>query len=210
MLVMKIDFFRCMLSRARLCTRNPDGSMTDKLVNQVRPMVYFCDEFGSIVTTGDETGEASFLDKVREFKCSCLLGTQSLTMLHKAVKETEVDAIMTNAAISVFLRNKDIKTNDYASKVLGQRIKVTPNLSQGAMEGFMSDGPKSGGSRGYSTTYAEVPRFDQADFNGLTDGQAVVSLNPRFGKNRVQKLQFKGRAIPDPDQSPGWGVPICL
>ena len=118
-LVMKIDFFRCMLSRRRLCKRPPGEKMGKELVNQDRPMVYFVDEFASIVTTGDDTGEAGFLDKVREFGCACILGTQSIPMLLKKISENEVDAIMTNTAITGAWES--------AAMVRGRFPLVTPN-----------------------------------------------------------------------------------
>ena len=208
MLVMKIDFFRCMLSRPRLHKRDATGKFLPELVNQIRPMVYFCDEFASVVTTGAETGEAGFLDKVREFKCSCILGTQSIPMLLKTLQDNEVDAILTNTAIKIFLRNTDIKTNEFASKLLGTKTKVNANLNQGAMETVFGEGSRPVGSRAYTTSYSKEARFDIGDFTKLQKGQAIVCINPRFGKNQMQKLSFKGKFIPKPDSSPGWGVPV--
>lgn len=203
----KIDFFRCMLSRPRLSVRNPDGTQGSKVVNQERPMSYFCDEFASIVSTGDETGEAGFMDKVREFKCGCLLGTQSIPMLLKKISEHEVDAILTNTACKLFLRNTDVKTNEYASKILGSEIKVNANLNQGAAESIFSEADRPIGTRPFSTNYSRGARFDVGDFTKLQKGQAIVVLNPRFGKNQIQKLSFKGKAIPAPDATPPWNLP---
>lgn len=203
----KIDFFRCMLSRPRLTIRNPDGSQGDRIVNQERPMSYFCDEFASIVSTGDETGEAGFMDKVREFKCGCLLGTQSIPMLLKKISEHEVDAILTNTACKLFLRNTDVKTNEYASKILGSEIKVNSNLNQGAAESVFGENDRPIGTRPFSTNYSRGARFDVGDFTKLQKGQAIVVLNPRFGKNQIQKLSFKGKAIPAPDATPPWTLP---
>lgn len=203
----KIDFFRCMLSRPRLTVRNPDGTQGEALVNQERPMSYFCDEFASIVSTGDETGEAGFMDKVREFKCGCLLGTQSIPMLLKKISEHEVDAILTNTACKLFLRNTDIKTNEYASKILGSEIKVNANLNQGAAESVFGEGERPVGSRAFSTNYSRGARFDVGDFTRLQKGQAIVVLNSRFGTNQIQKLSFKGKAAPPMDSSPPWALP---
>jgi type IV secretory pathway TraG/TraD family ATPase VirD4 len=205
MLCLKIDFFRCMLSRPRLFQRDASGAYTDTLVNQVRPVIYFCDEFGSVITTGEETGEAGYLDKVREFRGSCLLGTQSISRLLTKVPETEIDSILTNTAIKIFLGNDDLKTNDYASKILGDRIRVNANLNQGAMEGFLSDKGKTG-SRDFTTTSQKEAKFSGADFGRLQKGHAIVSLNKRFGKRRVQRLNFKGKPLAPPDTSPGWSV----
>jgi hypothetical protein len=203
----KIDFFRCMLSRPRLAVRNPDGTSGNRIVNQERPMSYFCDEFASIVSTGDETGEAGFMDKVREFKCGCLLGTQSIPMLLKKISEHEVDAILTNTACKLFLRNTDVKTNEYASKILGSEIKVNANLNQGAAESMFSEAERPIGARAFSTNYSRGARYDVGEFTKLQKGQAIVVLNPRFGRNQIQKLSFKGKAIPAPDANPPWTLP---
>jgi hypothetical protein len=203
----KIDFFRCMLSRPRLTKRNPDGTKGTEVVNQVRPMSYFCDEFASIVSTGDETGEAGFMDKVREFKCGCLLGTQSIPMLLKKISEHEVDAILTNTACKLFLRNTDVKTNEYASKILGSEIKVNANLNQGAAESVFGEGERPVGTRPFSTNYSRGARYDVGDFTKLQKGQAIVVLNSRFGRHQIQKLSFKGKAIPTPDETPPWQIP---
>lgn len=203
----KIDFFRCMLSRPRLSIRNSDGTQGNRVVNQDRPMSYFCDEFASIVSTGDETGEAGFMDKVREFKCGCLLGTQSIPMLLKKISEHEVDAILTNTACKLFLRNTDVKTNEYASKILGSEIKVNANLNQGAAESIFSEADRPIGTRPFSTNYSRGARYDVGEFTKLQKGQAIVVLNSRFGKNQIQKLSFKGKAIPAPDPNPPWDLP---
>lgn len=203
----KIDFFRCMLSRPRLTKRNPDGSKGADGVNQVRPMSYFCDEFASIVSTGDETGEAGFMDKVREFKCGCLLGTQSIPMLLKKISEHEVDAILTNTACKIFLRNTDVKTNEYASKILGSEVKVNANLNQGAAESIFGEGDRPVGNRPFTTNYSRGARYDVGDFTKLQKGQAIVVLNSRFGRHQIQKLSFKGKAISAPDTTPPWNMP---
>lgn len=197
-LVLKIDFFRAMLSRARLTRRNVDGTMSKIPINQVRPMSYFCDEFASVVTTGDETGEAGFMDKVREFKCACLLGTQSLPMLLKKMTDNECDAIMTNTAFKIFLRNTDQKTNKFASDLLGTEIKVHATINQSAAEHTFSEN-KAIGHRPFTTSHQKGARYDVGDFTKLLMGNAIVCLNPRFGKNQIQKVQFGGRSIEPPD-----------
>ena len=52
-------------------------------MNQDRFIFYFSDEFGSVATTGNDTGEADVMDKVREFKCGFMLGFQSFAILKK-------------------------------------------------------------------------------------------------------------------------------
>jgi len=207
-LVMKIDFFRCMLSRKRLTTRDAAGKPTDKMVNQERPMAYFADEFGSIVTTGSDTGEAGFMDKVREFKCACLLGLQSYPTLTAKVPETEAKTIVANTALKVFLRNPEQDTNKLASEMCGTEVKVNATLSQDP--GEMRLGPKNPGQRDYSTSYSKGSRVDSGSFTTLQDGEAVVILPARFKKNMIQKIQFIGHPINPPDAEDLFPLPTCI
>lgn len=186
-LVMKMDFFRAMLGRPRLL--NPAG----ETVNQERPMVYFCDEFATVASSGEDTGEAGFLDKVREFRCACILGVQSLPMLYRRLDENEVDALLTNTAIKIFLNNTDVKTNDYASRVFGTEIKVT-----GSMEADGSSSIWPGGAldrRRIQTQHSRGERVRPGDFTRLRRGEAYVRLNPRFEDNQMRRVVFAGRAI---------------
>jgi len=195
-LVMKMDFFRAMLRRPRL--RNRGGTR----VNAERPMVYFCDEFATVASSGDDTGEAAFMDKVREYRCACLLGIQSLAMLHRRLPPDEVDALMTNVAIKVFMNNTDPRTNEYAAKMLGTEIKVHGSLSpeSGLRNGFP-------GARDFQTHHTREDRVRPSDIARLRRGEAYVRLNPRFDRHQVQRVQFSGRAITDPDGGRGRPVP---
>ncbi len=183
-LVMKIDFFRTTLNRSRLKIL-PEN----RLVNQERNLIYLCDEFGSVATTGDQTGEASFLDKVREYRCSCILAMQGLPSLLRKFSEQEVDALMQNCGMKIFLRNDDPKTNDYASRALGSEIKVRLNQNQGAMEHWI-DSKKKWGSRGYSTSYEKAARFSSDQFVTFRIGEGVLRLPARFGDLMVRQVRF--------------------
>ncbi|MFZ5806062.1 MAG: type IV secretory system conjugative DNA transfer family protein [Verrucomicrobiota bacterium] len=187
-LIMKVDFYRAVLSRKVTYIKDAQTG-TERLINQDRPLTYFCDEFASIASTGDTTGEAGFLDKCREYKCACVLAVQSKPMLLKKLKEPEVDAILTNCGIKIFMRNTDQKTTEMASKVLGNEIKVNPYSTQSMTEhAMMLDKPI--GSRGFSSSYQRQPRFDPTKFAELKNGEAIVKLNPRFGRNQTKKVAF--------------------
>jgi hypothetical protein len=58
----KMDFFRNIFLRRRLhaCDKRTDPVL-DRFV------FYFSDEFGSVATTGNNTGEADIMEKAREF-----------------------------------------------------------------------------------------------------------------------------------------------
>lgn len=183
-LVLKNDFFRTVLNRPRLWNREEN-----RRVNQERHLIYLCDEFGSIATTGDQTGEASFLDKVREYRCSCILAMQGLPSLLRKFSVQEVDALLQNCGIKVFLRNDDPSTNEYASRALGSEIKVRLNQNTGATEHWM-DPNKKWGSRAYSTSYERASRFSSDQFVSFRVGEGVLRLPARFGDQMVRKVHF--------------------
>ena len=183
-LVMKIDFFRTTLNRSRLRIL-----LEKRMVNQDRNLIYLCDEFGSVATTGDQTGEASFLDKVREYRCSCILAMQGLPSLLRKFSEQEVDALLQNCGLKIFLRNDDPKTNDYASRALGSEIKVRLNQNQGAMEHWI-DSKRKWGSRGYSTSYEKGARFSSDQFVTFRIGEGVLRFPARFGDLMVRRVRF--------------------
>lgn len=191
-LALKMDYFRAVLMRKRL--KIPDGS---RLVNQDRQLMYFCDEFASVASTGPNTGEAGFMDKCREFHCSCVLGAQSFTGLAGRLPENEILSILSNTATTIFLRNPDEKTNELASKRAGLREKVQINFSSGATEVMFSENANK--NRGYSTSYQKAPRFEPEVFTKLLDGECVICMPPRFGEQSIQRLRFKGRVIENPD-----------
>ena len=158
-------------------------------------MTYFCDEFASIASTGETTGEAGFLDKVREYKCCCILGLQSIPMLLKRFPQPEVDAILTNCANKIFLRNSDPRTTEIASKVFGTEFKVNLNRGHTAIEMALNlDMPV--GKEGYTSTYSLGNRIEPGDFSRLKDGVAHLKLNPRFGRKQMIKAAFIGHPIP--------------
>ncbi len=183
-LVLKIDFFRMTLNRPRLI-----DIQENRLVNQERDLIYLCDEFGTIATSGDQTGEASFLDKVREYRCSCILAMQGVPSLLRKIPEMEVETLLQNCGIKIFLRNDDPKTNDYASRALGSEIKVRLNQNQGATEHWM-DSQKKWGARSYSTSYERSLRYSSDHFVSLRVGEGVLRLPARFGAFMVRQVRF--------------------
>lgn len=197
-LIMKVDFFRSVLSRKVLFIDDPANPGKQRKVNQDRPLTYFCDEFASIATTGDTTGEAGFLDKCREYKCACILATQSTPMLLKKLQESEVDAILTNCGVKIFLRNSDHKTTEMASKILGTEIKVAANNTMSAEEEVFKMNPQAG--RGYSTSYNRAPKFDPSRFPKLKNGEIIYMLNPRYGKNQTGQAQMSLHPIDSIDK----------
>jgi hypothetical protein len=201
-LAIKIDFFRLTLARATLCRVSENGvPVVGSLVNQDREGFYFAEEFGTIATTGQSTGEASYFDKVREFRVSCFAAAQSLAVLNKRLPEHEVNAILSNTAFKVFLRADCIQTMKFASEVMGLSYKVHANLNAGAAEAFFDDS-KPFGTQGFTTNYSKASRFDPPVFSELARGEAIVKLPPRFAPRNVFRVHYRGCKISPPKNCP--------
>jgi len=207
LLAMKMDWFRTTLSRPDLDKIDASGNILyGKKVNQKRFGFYFCDEFGTVVTVGDTTGEAGYLDKVRKFDIACILGAQSLTVLYKRIPEVEAEAIFSNAAYKSFLRNTCIKTQEFASKMMGTEIKVSANMNQSATETFFSH-DKPMGHEGFTTSYQKGAVYEPGDFGKLGKGEAIIMLPPKFAPDTVHRVQYAGHPVADPSGGKGPAVP---
>ena len=185
----KIDFFRNILLRQRLTARDGFGRELERLVNQERFIFYFSDEFGSVATTGNDTGEADVMDKVREFNCGFLLGFQSFAVLKKKLSEPEIDAIMTNVRTVACLANNDTHTNEYCSKRFSDIVKANGTLNRGALHSALNT--TTPGDRDYTTHFTRGARVEPSKFQTLGKGEAYVVLPSRYANQRFLRVHFK-------------------
>lgn len=185
----KIDFFRNILLRQRLMARDGFGRELDRLVNQERFIFYFSDEFGSVATTGNDTGEADVMDKVREFKCGFMLGFQSFAVLKKKLPDHEIDAIMTNVRTVACLANNDTQTNEYSSKRFSEIVKANGTLNRGALHSALNS--TTPGDRDYTTHFTRGARVEPSKMQNLITGEAYVVLPSRYATQRFLRVNFK-------------------
>ena len=185
----KIDFFRNLLLRRRLTARDAYGRELERLVNQDRFIFYFSDEFGSVATTGNDTGEADIMDKVREFNCGFLLGFQSFAVLQKKLIQPEIDAIMTNVRSMICLANTDTATNEFCSRRFSEIIRANATLNRGALHSALNT--TTPGDRDYTTHFTIAPRVEPSRFQTLDKGEAYVVLPQRYGIQRFLRATFK-------------------
>lgn len=88
-----------------------------------RPSFFVCDEFQVFFTTGQGKGDADFFERSRESNHVNIIATQNLQALFKTTDRKEpVQNMLGNCAVKLFLRNTDSETNEYASKMFGQRM----------------------------------------------------------------------------------------
>jgi Type IV secretory pathway, VirD4 components len=199
-LALKMEFFSTVLTRSRRF--RPDGTQ----INQDRPILYFSDEFPTVASVGEYTGESGFLDKCRKYHCTCVLAAQNFNGLYRKLSEQDINSILANATTSLFLRNKDEKTREIASRQGGEIYKGSTNFTADSTQAFFAGNDNPQG-RGYSTSYARTPRFPPDFFLTLEDGEGLLTLPPRFGPNAIQVVQLEGTEIKDPDGGKGLPVP---
>ncbi|VVM06229.1 hypothetical protein MAMC_01001 [Methylacidimicrobium cyclopophantes] len=188
-LLLKLDFFRTVLARKVLKKEDKTS------INQERPVIYLCDEFATVATTGDWTGERGFFDKAREYRCACIVAFQSLAVLEGRLPKPEIDSILTNTATMIFLRNPHTETNEFASRLFGEVDRSDGYLARGTQE-LLFDLNKPIASQDFQINFRKEPLYSPYVFPKLKDGEAIVKLHPRFGKRSFKRVQFLLHLIP--------------
>ncbi|ACD83226.1 type IV secretory system conjugative DNA transfer family protein [Candidatus Methylacidiphilum infernorum] len=187
-ILLKLEFFRSVLSRKQL-------KIGARSINQKRPVIYLCDEFATVATTGDWTGERGFFDKAREYQCGCIIAFQSLALLESRMIRSEIEAILTNTATVIFLRNPHFETNEYASRLFGEIERSDGYLYRGTQE-LLFDLSKPIAHQDFQIQFRKEPIYPPYVFSRLKDGEAIVKLHPRFGKKSIKRVQFLLHLIP--------------
>jgi hypothetical protein len=93
---LKSLYFRCIMERC----------------DMQRPIAYFADEFQRFVTTDEETGEHTFLDRCRAYRVNTILATQSMAALSAATSRSvhgvsALSSILVNTPTKVCFRTTD-------------------------------------------------------------------------------------------------------
>ncbi|CAB4243577.1 Type IV secretory pathway, VirD4 component [Methylacidimicrobium sp. AP8] len=188
-LLLKLDFFRAVLARKTLMKEDKTP------INQERPVIYLCDEFATVATTGDWTGERGFFDKAREYRCACIIAFQSLAVLEGRLPKPEIEAILTNTATMIFLRNPHTATNEFASRLFGEVDRSDGFLSRGTQE-LLFDLNKPIAAQDFQINFRKDLLYSPYVFPKLKDGEAIVKLHPRFGRRSFKRVQFLLHLVP--------------
>jgi len=93
--------------------------------NKKRPVAYVCDEFQRFITGDPESGEQSFLDRCRAYRGICVLATQSIASIQKALSDTGepsvescISIILNNTGTKMFFRNTDTETQNRLKAII--------------------------------------------------------------------------------------------
>jgi hypothetical protein len=182
--LLKLEFFREVLKR-------PD---------KARPSFFLCDEFQSFFTVGAGKGDADFFERSRQSRHANVIATQNLPALLKqaGTAEIAVENLLGHCAVKIFLRNSDHKTNEYASKLFGQRIEELVNTSE-SQSGTMASGQlgsSSSTSAQYSAKVKEeafVELAQPSEPDGIAYAETIVHLGSRA---RVSEERLRWRVHP--------------
>ncbi|MDE1169831.1 MAG: TraM recognition domain-containing protein [Verrucomicrobium sp.] len=192
--LLKMDYFRATVARQALG------------LQMERPVFYLVDEFATVATNGDWTGEAAFFDKCRGSKCACIIAFQSLPMLSKKFSQAEVDAIMTNMQTLIYMRNDDPTTNERASKSSGVYQRAMGGLKGGAGE-FAFNTNRSFGAEAFSITFSVDQKIPAPVFRTFKVGECLAVLPPEFGGNYFRRqVTFLGDPL-NPLENDGFPMP---
>lgn len=127
---------------------------------KARTSFFFCDEFQQFFSSDKDASDADFFERSRGSNHANIVATQNYSALRKGRSDTHTaDNLVANCGSVIFLRNIDVQTNEWASKVLTDRLEVTVTSSRG--------------SSASSASYA--PRVRPGDFMGLAQPEKGVS-----------------------------------
>jgi hypothetical protein len=183
-MAVKKAFCERMLQRRHLCTMD-DGKV--RAINQVRPVLYVCDEFHTTLSAG-QGGEASFLDRARESLCMCMLATQGISAILSVLGNSYLcDHLLNNCRTKVFFANDCPQTSEYFERIGGMEDRKVvsrcytrrkalprfrlPNHSYTRAATILLDTTTIGHQR--------LPRFCAAKLGALPNGSAFVVTKGR-------------------------------
>jgi len=133
-----------------------------------RPSLYVCDEFQVFYTDSQGKGDADFFERCRQSNHVNLVATQNLpSLLKQAKKKSSIDNFLGNCATKIFLRNADIETNQYASKLIGQSIVATGSSAASGSRGGLGKIGMGGAAVADSQTDQFVDRVRPERFTEL-------------------------------------------
>jgi hypothetical protein len=140
-----------------------------------RPIFLFTDELATVITSGEFTGEAGFVDKARGYGCGWLGMVQSFPMLLRKVSQAEIDSLYTNTQIKLFLRNDDPKTKELGSASSGEYERANASLTMSAEEAMKASYELSTG-HGISVTFNRETRLKADWFEEQPVGRGLLLL----------------------------------
>jgi len=83
--------------------------------DMTRPTAYVCDEAQRFISSDTDSGDQTFLDRCRAFRCNVVLATQSIAALQTVISPSGrnsaiIDGILVNCTTKIIFRTPDIST----------------------------------------------------------------------------------------------------
>ena len=103
-------------------------------VGKERPSFFFCDEFPVVwSSSGNGGGDADFFALSRASRHANIIAAQNISAFYKkADNKDEARNFLGNTATKLFLRNTETETNDWASRLFGERSEITIGAHESA------------------------------------------------------------------------------
>jgi type IV secretory pathway TraG/TraD family ATPase VirD4 len=121
--------------------------------NKHRPSWFICDEFPVFWTSGDGRGDADLFALSRGSRHSNIVAAQNISAFYrKSDNKDEARNFLGNCATKIFLRNTETETNEWASRLIGEKSMITV----GANESAGLDEPLKRGFTTYSRSTAST------------------------------------------------------
>lgn len=129
-----------------------------------RPVFIWADEAQNFITSQDQ----NFLTTARSSRAATVYLTQNIPNYYAVLgmnSKSVVDSLLGNFQTKIFHQNSDTQTNDYASKLIGQRTTYKFSTNQSAANQKNREGTSSMGTQ-ESLEYVKKPH----EFNYLAKG----------------------------------------
>ena len=183
--------------------------------NKSRRSFFFCDEFQSFFTIQQGKGDADFFERSRQSRHANIIATQNLPALLKVSPQDKnpVLNLLGNCAVKIFLRNTDDETNQFASKLFGQKIVTfgAANFGGGGGGGLLGGLRPAAGGYGGNAQYDACVRPEEftrlaipSETAGIGHADTIVHLASRAEIERhklrwlVHPLEHRASTAPSP------------
>jgi len=183
-MAIKKAFCQRLLQREHLCVMEGDAP---RHINQLRPVLYVCDEFHTTLTAGSG-GEAYFLDRAREYRCMCVLATQGISAILSVLGNTHLsDHLLNNCRTKFFFANDCPQTSEYFERLGGmedrqvESLAYTPRLAPARfrLPNHTYAIPSAMRLDSKAISNNRQPRFSAAELGSMPCGSALVVAKGR-------------------------------
>lgn len=184
-MAVKKGFCERVLQRAHLCT-SENG--IERPINQLRPILYVCDEFHTTLNAKGPSADAFFLDRARESRCMCVLATQGISAIQSVLgSQSMCDHLLNNCRTKFFFANDCPQTSRYFESTGGEEERMVESITYSPRKApahfrlpnhSFTASPASEIVH-HSSSTRRMPRFSASELGALPNGSALVVTKGR-------------------------------